>query len=762
MKLFFRFLIILLVCGSLLSAQTDVESSPEAEPFELLVHFSRTLTSEQAQEFGEQFGITPVEKLAFLPIWRFQASIIIDLDAILALVRHEPGVRSADLNHYRELSSTTEILREQWYLLDQGQEVNGSISSVSHDIRWPEALRQMTNEFPVRVGVIDSGIAAFHPNLSDAIAVNLRELEGVAGVDDDGNGLIDDVNGWDFVAESADMIDRSGHGTHVAGIIGARGDLESEEGMFGVNPTVDIVPIRVFDQWGIGQPKDLISVSNLAEALFYAYLRGARIINLSLGSTSPNAVEYDVLQLLANYGVLIVAAAGNGGNDSLSDNNDITPFYPASYDIEEIISVAAMDRSGWFTNFSNYGLESVDILAPGEDIYSTYVTSVDIFDWDFNTSVDGWTVGKESGNLSPNIWYWEDSLGYLDDGSGPNLYDNNTDLYVQTPYIDATGQVGLKASITYGASLDEWSWPASFSDLFWTEYSTDGLNWAPLAILRDTDGAWRTTTYNLTELENGGYLRFRLETNGIFRADGVALDRVRVHGTDIFASATEPEYIHNNGTSMAAPVVSGVASLLLAERPDLTAQDLKNVLLNTVRPATGAEPYLVSGGHVDADAALAAAKALPPRDIDYWFERHGLGSLPADLSSSVAIDAQSNLVRLVSGFAMGSPRLPTLSAFDVKNDRLHFRFPDGREVAGISQAVEISTDGMKTWQVVASKAFGRRWVASTLPWGSVKVYEEPFFILLEGVEFPFPGISVYCDLPSGESALLIRRVVITE
>lgn len=745
----------------LLAASPIADETPEAKEAELLIHFTRALSLQEAEEFGETYGLTPIEKLTFLPIWRFEAALLIDLDRTLTLIRKEPAVRSADLNHYREPSSisSTDIYREQWYLLDQGQEVNGSIGTVSHDIRWPAALQQMTNEYPVRVGVVDSGIAAFHPDLAGAIAVNEREVQGIEGVDDDGNGLIDDFGGWDFVADSADMVDRAGHGTHVAGIIAARGDIETGEGMYGVNPTAEIIPVRVFDQWGLGRPYDLVSVSDIAEALFYAYLRGARIINLSLGAPAPNAVEEDVLQLLTEYGVLIIAAAGNGGSDVISDNNDIYPQYPASYGFDGIISVAAMNRDGWFTNFSNYGLESVDILAPGEDIYSTYVTSVDILDWDFTSNVDGWTVGQETGNLSSNNWYWDSVAGYLDDGSGPNQYDNNTNLYVQTPYIDATGQVGLEVSINYWASLDEWSWPASFSDLFFAEYSSDGFNWQTLALLRDTGGYWRTETHNLTELEDGGFLRFRLETNDFFRAGGAALDRVTIRGTDIYASASDPKYRHLQGTSMAAPVVAGVASLLLAERPDLTSDDLREILLSTVQPINGSEQYLVSGGHVDANAALAAAKALPPRDIAYWFDRNGLGEPPADLSSSVAIDFQSNLVRLVSGFRMGSPRMPRLEMISLAGEQLNFRFPDGREVAGVTQKIEVSIDGMRTWHIAASKAFGRRWIASTLPWGGASVFEEPFYMNLEGVDFPFPGVSVYCDMPSGGEIMVMRRVV---
>jgi subtilisin family serine protease len=214
---------------------------------------------------------------------------------------------------------------------------------------------------PIVVAIIDTGCDINHPYLSDSIWNNPGET-GIApdgsdkasnGIDDDGNGFADDAHGWDFVSDSPALMDEHGHGTHIAGIIGAKD---------GVAPRVSLMILKYYDTESAG----LDNLGNTVRAIRYAVDMGANIINYSGGGILRNRMEEEAIQYAASKGVLVVAAAGNEGV-----NSDFFPFYPADYDLPNILSVAAIDRTGALLNVSNYGQGSVDVAAPGKNIYST-------------------------------------------------------------------------------------------------------------------------------------------------------------------------------------------------------------------------------------------------------------------------------------------------------------------------------------------------------------------------------------------------------
>lgn len=726
-------LLTLLVPSSLVFAQWAVPgfSSGENEikyiPDQLLVRFHKRLLFQEAIKFGKAFGMTPMDEIRPLSVWVYEIQNGEDVNKLVPKVIQNPRVSGCDLNHIRTLEAT-QPLADQWYLVNAGQVVNGRSGPVGLDVNWVNALSQTTNSYPVRVAIVDSGVAVLHPDLIENIYQNQRELNGVAGVDDDGDGLVDDFFGWDFYYDSADMLDRNGHGTHVAGIVGAAGS--DGVGAYGVNPLATLIPIRVLDQWGRGKPEGVVSVSNIAKALIYAYLSGARIVNMSLGGSSYNIVEIGALEFLREKGVLVVVAAGNGGDDGKSDNNDQTPFYPSSYPNENIVSVAAQDRNGWFAPFSNYGLNSVDILAPGVDIQSTYVTRKAFAAWSFdpNSSVTGWTVGSEPGNLSSLDWVWMSELGVLDDGSQSFNYQSNTNTWVMTPEIFAQAQVGSVLKVRYSTELEEWTWLQDYPDYVLVEFSTDAINWKVIAgWTGSTGGNWREVEYNLPELDgSSGYVRFRLISDWSLNYGGVRLDEVQFLGTDIFASFDEPRYNTIQGTSMAAPIVSGVASLLLTERPDLTMEDLRSILLATVIPVEGASNYISSGGMVDAGAAIATAKSYPLRDYNYWRNRMlGAGARTA-WNESYTDDRIPNLLKIATGLDPSLPFNGSFPEFEQIGGVTVFRIPRGREVAGVSLKVEASMDLESGWVTVADKPFGYGWTAVTNSIATTFSYEEVF------------------------------------
>lgn len=215
---------------------------------------------------------------------------------------------------------------------------------------------------PVLVAVIDTGIDIHHPGLKDRIWVNPGEAgkdskgksKSDNGIDDDGNGYVDDVHGWNFVERNNDVQDKHGHGTHIAGIIAAHGKVQ------GVSSNVRIMALRYFDS-----QNNVDLVSTTIKAMEYAIQNGARIINYSAGGFLPNRLEERVVKLALKHKVLIVAAAGNESTDT-----DLNGFFPASYQWPHILSVASIDSSKHLAKKSNYGPQSVKIAAPGEFILS--------------------------------------------------------------------------------------------------------------------------------------------------------------------------------------------------------------------------------------------------------------------------------------------------------------------------------------------------------------------------------------------------------
>lgn len=208
----------------------------------------------------------------------------------------------------------------------------------------------------VIVAVIDSGVELNHSSLSSKIYINEAELYGIPGVDDDGNGYVDDIRGWDFARKSPYNSDTSGHGTHVAGIISG-----SHSGpMKGVAPEAKILPLD-FMEGGSGYTSDAI------EAIEYAKNNGARVINASWGSSFCSRLLEDKINSLVSKNILFVAAAGNSGN-----NISYWPEYPAAFISEAQITVGSITQRGFMSSFSNYGM-LVDVMAPGDEILSTYL-----------------------------------------------------------------------------------------------------------------------------------------------------------------------------------------------------------------------------------------------------------------------------------------------------------------------------------------------------------------------------------------------------
>jgi thermitase len=211
------------------------------------------------------------------------------------------------------------------------------------------------------VAVIDTGITLDHPDLKDNLWTNPAEASangGKSGVDDDRDGYVDDVNGYDFYNRRSQPLDDHGHGSHVSGTIGAKGN--NSVGVAGVNWNVRIMALKTFNAAG------MTKLDLAVEAVKYATAHGARVINASWGGSQPSDILKEAIADAGKKNVLFVAAAGNDG-----ENNDSTAHYPANYNLPNLISVAAIDETGALADFSDYGKKTVHIAAPGDGILST-------------------------------------------------------------------------------------------------------------------------------------------------------------------------------------------------------------------------------------------------------------------------------------------------------------------------------------------------------------------------------------------------------
>ena len=231
------------------------------------------------------------------------------------------------------------------------------------DIDATDAWDITTGSRDVVIGVIDSGVDITHPDLAANIWVNPGETPN-NGVDDDGNGFIDDVNGWDFYDDDNSPNDGNGHGTHVAGTIGAVGN--NNLGIAGVNWQVSLLPLRFLGNDGSGWTSDAVAAVNYATMLKRDFGINVAATNNSWGGGGYSRTLDRAIQAANDEGIMFIAAAGNQGT-----NNDTNPSYPTNYTSPNVISVAALNRNDNLASFSNYGATTVDIGAPGVSIYST-------------------------------------------------------------------------------------------------------------------------------------------------------------------------------------------------------------------------------------------------------------------------------------------------------------------------------------------------------------------------------------------------------
>lgn len=541
----------------------------------------------------------------------------------IAELKNDPNVEYAQPNYQYyplAISSNDTYKTNLWGLDNTGQTVNTITGTNNADINAPEAwaINEGTNTSVV-VAIIDTGVAYNHPDLVNNM------WDGSNCVSDTNTALGECNHGYDFEdVDKTPLPTNSSHGTHIAGTIAAI--KNNSKGIIGVAPNAKIMAL-----------KSSLTTAENVKAINFAKYNGAKVINASWGDTFNNGAysHYFLDQALYNairdFPGLFVAAAGNDGQNHDSGNLD-TMMYPAGFRVtssagpglDNIIVVAATDQNDALATFSvvlasDYGATSVDVGAPGKNIYSTISQETNVLFESFETIIppavpSGWVK-----SVTNNNW----GTYTLDDGT----FWGNV-LYGDLAYPYANNANTTITSPTYnlssgGANIDFWTKcdteyvTDSWADYMTLEFSSDGgnsfnevLKWDEAMIDSDTDPSGGAT-YNFI----GGISDQYLTTNFKFRLrwvtnssdnnyDGCLIDDVKITK---YSDGSDEQYGYLDGTSMATPHVAGLAALIEGYNPSLTTSQVKNIILTSGDDIPALHGKTTSGRRINAYNALLAS-----------------------------------------------------------------------------------------------------------------------------------------------------------
>ncbi len=330
-------------------------------PDHLLLHIDVADATHVQDTSGEVIAAFPGAEMTALGnygIFLLELPAGLDAADALPMALDLPGVKYAEFDWVGEWTATPNDTDYSlmWGLHNTGQTVNGVTGTAGADVSAELAWDVTIGSTNVIAAIVDSGVDYQHPDLVNNMWINSGEIAG-NGIDDDGNGFVDDTVGWDFGSGDDDPMDFVGHGTHVAGTVGAQGN--NAEGGLGVNWNVSLMALKIGTD--LGGP----TTSGAIQSINYAVNMGATVSNHSYTVVPTQALQ-DAITFAGANNHIVVVASGNS-----SRNIDSAPTFPASYPNDNIISVAATDQFDDLASFSNFGISSVDIGAPGVNIWST-------------------------------------------------------------------------------------------------------------------------------------------------------------------------------------------------------------------------------------------------------------------------------------------------------------------------------------------------------------------------------------------------------
>jgi subtilisin family serine protease len=546
----------------------------------------------------------------------------------VAELEADPAVALAERDGYRTPNAIPNdpLFDQLWGLLNSGAGIGVFSGAVAGDDIGASAAWDRTVGSPsVVIADIDSGYRFEHPDLAPVAWTNPDEAAN--GLDDDANGIVDDLHGADFVGADGespsidgdptdDDLLSGGHGVHTAGTIGAAGN--NGIGITGVARDARIMPLRVCSRFSAPPAGNRCPFSAILSAINYAGAEGARVANMSLGGNT--FTQSEVNAIAANPDVLFVIAAGNDGSDN--DGAAAAPHghhYPCDYQpevdasppvpgaIDNVVCVAATDQADGLAGFSDWGATSVDIGAPGTETLSTYPFVTPFADTlssnDFATKwpATGADGGFQRTNESPLT-----SFGMTDVVGAPVA---NTVRETTTAAFAVPPNGGCKLNQTRRVVL-------ASGDHYRYSVLLDGAEVGD-AIFEPASSGESGLERRFLELpaafDAGGsvQIRFRFSAGSAPAADsGVWLDDVSIVCSQAVGQASS--YAFLQGTSMAAPHVSGAAGLLFSLEPSASVTEVREALLAGVEPVSSLAGKTVSGGRLDIPSAMVAIDNRAP------------------------------------------------------------------------------------------------------------------------------------------------------
>lgn len=509
---------------------------------------------------------------------------------------------------------------KQWGLHNTGQNVNGVTGTLGADIAAPGAWDILKGS-SVAVAVIDSGVDIKHPDLSGNL-----------------------IAGYDFIDSDNEPEDRNGHGTHVSGIIGAVGN--NAKGIAGVNWNVRIMPLKVLDQNGEGTIADVI------EAMTFAAAHNAKVVNMSFSGADFSQALYDSIKQLP--GILFVVAAGNEGSD-----DDSVPAYPASFDLPNILSVAATDQNDNLATFSDYGAGSVDVAAPGVSILSTIPSFITGITYSGVYKVVYLSYGFECINgTAAQISVMQGILNFekVSPGDGVLLIDDDGGDTYETYYAQTLQSLGYPFDIyevPTGSDGPAFAKLSGYKLIIWftggeSKNTLTPNDQASLQSYLDKGGHLFISGQDIGfDIGSSGFYQNYLHASyltddalgssytGLNSLGGLfvqlpsicrdssfnrymsSVDAVKPFGPGSAAAFYidyGDAYQFLQGTSMATPMVSGIAALVAAYYGGFSADQIKGTILGSVDLKPSLQGKTVTGGRVNAYKALSSL--TPPSNLN--------------------------------------------------------------------------------------------------------------------------------------------------
>jgi len=566
----------------------------------------------QAFVFEKKFALEKRDEIKASNIQVFKSKK--STDEMVRELKTDSNVEYAQPNYIYEPTAigTDDTYKDLlWGLDNTGQTVDGTVGSTDIDIDAPEAWAVSEGSNSVIVAVIDTGVAYNHPDL----IANM--WDGLGCKDDTGAPLGGCNHGYDYENnDKTPLPDSSSHGTHIAGTIAAV--KNNAKGIIGVAPKAIIMAI-----------KTSFTTSENVKSINFAQQNGAKVINASWVGTYNDTTLKNAIN---GFNGLFVTSAGNCGDVSTFSNNGCSSqnqtLYPASFDLANIISVAATDQNNNLATFSNYGITSVDVGAPGTNIYSSIA---DLSSSYLNGS-SGETFETTNPGSTPSNWLFGQNWGIFDFGASGHVLYGDVNYY---PYQSNANTVSIgptynlsgasEAAVDFWASCDTQYTTSSWADYMMLEISADGTNytevlrWDEAYLDSDTNENnninGKTTDFLTAKIKNS-YLtpnfkfRFRWVTDTVGNGttgDGCLLDDVRI--TKYTLGSTE-RYDYMDGTSMAAPHVAGLAALIEGYNSNLTSTQVKDIILSTGDNVSALSGKTVTGKRINAYNALVAAAPL--------------------------------------------------------------------------------------------------------------------------------------------------------